>query len=68
MTNFHQLQQLLTAMQSSRLTLAHDLTRGIRTTGSGLPLSMSMPLLRFCVSVGIALGAMAILRKGRTRH
>jgi hypothetical protein len=67
MTNSHQLQQLLRRMQSSRSTLAHDLTRDVRTTGSRSPLSMPL-LKRFGVPLGIALGAMAILRKGRTRR
>jgi hypothetical protein len=66
MTNSHQLQQLLRAMQSSRSTLAHDLTRDVRTTGSLAPLSMPL-LRRIGLPVGIALGAIAILRKGRTR-
>jgi hypothetical protein len=67
MTNSHQLRDLLRAMQSGRSTLARDLTRDVRRTGSRLPLSISMPLLRFCVPVGIALGAIAILRKDRAR-
>jgi hypothetical protein len=67
MRNSHQLRELLRTMQSSRLTLAHSLTRDIRTTGSQSPLSM--PLLRkFGVPVGVALGAIAILRHGRTRR
>ena len=67
MTNSHQLQQLLRTMQSSRSALAHDLTRDVRATGSRSP--VWMPLLRrFGVPVSIALGAVAILRKGRTRR
>jgi hypothetical protein len=64
MTNPHQLQQLLRTMQSSRSTLARDLTRDVRAIGSRSPLWMPL-LKRFGVSVGIALGAIAILRKGR---
>jgi hypothetical protein len=67
MTNSHQLQQLLRTMQSSRSALAHDLTRDVRATGSRSP--VWMPLLRgFGVPVSIALGAVAILCKGRTRR
>jgi hypothetical protein len=67
MTNSHQLQELLRAMQSSRSTLAHDLTREVRRTGSRSP--MSMPLLsKFGVPIGIALGTIAILRKHRARR
>jgi hypothetical protein len=67
MTNSHQLQQLLRKMQSSRSALAHDLTRDVGMTGSRSPLWM--PLLRtYGVPVGIALGTIAILRKGRTRR
>jgi hypothetical protein len=67
MRNSHQLQQLLTAMQSSRLTLAHDLTLNVRTAGTRSPLSMPV-LGRFGVPIGIALGAIAILRMGLTRR
>jgi hypothetical protein len=69
MTNTHPLQQLLRTMQSSRSTLAHDLTRAVGTTGSRSP--SWMPLLRrFGVPVGIALGTIAILRmqEGRCRN
>jgi hypothetical protein len=67
MTNFHQLQQVLRTMQTSRSALAHDLTRDVRETGSRSP--FWTPLLkRFGVPVAIALGTVAILRKGRTRR
>jgi hypothetical protein len=68
MTNTHALQQLLRTMQSSRSTLAHDLTRDVRTSGSRSPLWMLLG--RFGVPVGIALGSIAILRmqEGRSRN
>jgi hypothetical protein len=67
MTNSHQLQQLLRTMQSSRSALAHHLSRDVRATGSRS--LWWMPLLRsFGVPVGIALGVMAILRKGLARR
>ena len=67
MTNSHPLQELLRAMQCSRSTLAHDLTRDLRETGSRSPMSMTL-LSRFGVPIGIALGTIAILRKDRTRR
>jgi hypothetical protein len=66
MTNTHQLQLLLRTMQSSRSTLAHDLTRDVRVTGSQPP--SWMLLLRKFVPVAIALGAIAMLRKGLARR
>jgi len=66
MTNSHQLQELLRTMQASRSTLAHDLTRDVRATGSRSPLWLPL-LKRFGVPVSVALGAIAILRKGRIR-
>jgi hypothetical protein len=67
MTSSHQLQQLLRTMQSSRSALAHDLTRDVLATGSRSPLWMPL-LKKFGVPAGIALGALSILRKGRTRR
>ena len=67
MTNSHQLQQLLMTMQSSRSALAHDLTQAVRATDSRSPLWTPL-LKKFGVPVGIALGAIAILRKGGIRR
>jgi hypothetical protein len=64
MTNSNQLRQLLQKMHSSRLDLARGLTRKIRVGVDQRLQSMTL-LQRFGMSIAVALGVAALLRKRR---